>query len=56
MVKSDFRILALYIYFNGTGISWGGETLCMGTVGVVLPSEFTRVTSVSISTSDCDTH
>ena len=26
MVKSALRMLALYMYFNGTGI-WGGETL-----------------------------
>ena len=28
MVKSDLRMLALYMYFNGFGI-WGGETMCM---------------------------
>ena len=26
MVKSDLILLALYMYFNGTGI-WGGETI-----------------------------
>ena len=28
VVKSALRMLALYMYFNGTGI-WGGETMCM---------------------------
>ena len=28
MVKSDLRMLALYMYFNWTGI-WGGETLSL---------------------------
>ena len=28
MVKSDLRMLAIYMFFNGTGIC-GGETMCM---------------------------
>ena len=28
VVKSALRMLALYMYFNGTGI-WGAETMCM---------------------------
>ena len=48
VVKSALRMLALYMYFNGTGI-WGGETLWSGLTTLNRPKSWKVFTDDGIT-------